>query len=236
MPQEKNRRKRRTIAEVEKDILNAVSVTVGKYGFSNVTLSAVAKKAKVELSVIYRHFGSLDGLLDRYVQEYDLWLNNSVDFDTDNVVTGLDYYLTTADAIVDLFYENKHMQQLLLWELTDVNPTTEYTSTKREEATAKIIEHFEQMFQHTPIDIRSITAVMVAGVYLITLHKDVSTFCGVDFSTVQGKQKLINALKQLSTLIFNSLKSNNELKNIARKLYDEGVNKDIILRVTGVLI
>ena len=236
MPQEKNRRKRRTIAEVEKDILNAVSVTVGKYGFSNVTLSAVAKKAKVELSVIYRHFGSLDGLLDRYVQEYDLWLNNSVDFDTDNVVTGLDYYLTTADAIVDLFYENKHMQQLLLWELTDVNPTTEYTSTKREEATAKIIEHFEQMFQHTPIDIRSITAVMVAGVYLITLHKDVSTFCGVDFSTVQGKQKLINALKQLSTLIFNSLKSNNELKNIARKLYDEGVNKNIILRVTGVLI
>jgi AcrR family transcriptional regulator len=230
----KPRRQRRTREAVEKDVLNAVTTLIEEVGFANVTLTGVAQRAQIEASVFYRRYDNLDELFDVYVRKYDYWLSGLAELmPTD--LSDEDTFKWIMKNLSHALYKNRGMQQLLIWELSTDNYVTRRTATMREKVNESLIKLMESKFQHTGMDMNTITAHMISGIYYLILHKHMSKFCDVDFSTRKGKERLDNALDKMISILFSEQKHQLEKVSIAEKLRAEGVSEDVIAKCVNLV-
>ncbi|MCE5332782.1 MAG: TetR/AcrR family transcriptional regulator [Bacteroidales bacterium] len=221
------KRNRRTKIVIEQDVLRAVGVLIEEVGFSNITLTAVAEKAKIEPSVFYRRYANLDELFDRYTQKYDYWLSGLAE----NIPKDLseeEAFKWIMQNLVQALLKNKGMQQLLIWELSDDNATTRRTAKLRELINEPLIRMLELKFKDSGIDINVICAMIISGIYYLVLHRKRSRFCDVDFNTKQGKDRLRTGIDQLSSILFAQIQKQNELLQIAERFRNEGVSEEVI--------
>lgn len=232
---ETTKRNRRSNYAVEKDILDAVALLVKEVGFSKITLPAIAQSANVNLSVIYRHFGTLDNLLDKYTHKFDYWLNNILEAtpvnDTDSPSTILQ---DMAERFIKSLSKDKEMQQLMIWELIEDNKSTRKSAQQRDLTVEKAIPLYEKFLANADINPRAVLAIVVAGMYYIILRKKRSTFCSIDFSTKQGKQLLADTLVKIIIYLSKYGEQNRGNKDIAKKLKEHNVDELIIIESTGI--
>ncbi len=239
------KRVRRTAEDIDKDILTAAGILIKEHGFAHVTTSAVLECAKVEPNVFYKRFKDLDDLFDKYVRQYDYWLNDSFNFDKvrfkpiencENLLLGL----------VDALNGNEIMQKLLAWEITELNYITERTSSNRERHSHPLIDYFQDTYSDPKLDIRVVSALLIAGIYYLCLHKRLSSFCEVDFNTPEGIELLKNNITEIVKRVYqnspNGIKKgsrpvtppdSNPVYSIAKSLWEQGVDREIILTSTG---
>lgn len=226
---QKPRRQRRTKANIEKDVLTAVTSMIEEVGFANVTLTGIAQRAKIEATVFYRRYANLEELFDEYTHKYDYWFGGLAEMmPTD--LSDEDKFKWLLRSLTKALYKNRIMQQLLIWELSDDNAVTRRTANLRERVNESLIRLLESCFHNSGMDVNVICALMISGIYYLILHRNMSRFCDVDFSTKKGRERLENALEQVITVLFGELRKQNEKLEIAKKLRAEGVSEDIIQR------
>lgn len=110
------KRVRRSNYAVDRDILDAVASLIKEVGFSKITLPAIAQIAGVNISMIYRHFGTLENLLDIYVHKFDYWLNDILN--ANQTLIGSDILVvlhTIAGKFIKSLSKDKEMQHLMIW-------------------------------------------------------------------------------------------------------------------------
>lgn len=225
------RRKKRTSAQIEEDITKFALSIIAEKGFSNVTLTEIAKAANVEPSVFYKQYETLGDCLDKLVRKYDYWFSGIVENYKGNIHTEEGYRHILKELFTS-FSENKMMQQLIRWELSDINETTLRTSQLREFHTIPLSEEFGKLFKDTQVDIRAVSAIAIGGIYYLILHGNLCNFCDINVCNEEGKERIINAILYLSKKIFSELDPNNEKKEIARKLKEKNVDWKIIAECT----
>ncbi|OIP84636.1 MAG: hypothetical protein AUK44_01845 [Porphyromonadaceae bacterium CG2_30_38_12] len=203
----KTRQKRRSNTIIINNVFSAVNELIEEVGFAKVTLTAIAERAQVEPSVFYRRFANLDQLFEEYTHKFDYWLAGIAELMPSDL-SDEDSMKWIMLNLIRALHKNKGMQQLLIWELSDDNPITRRTAGLREKINADLIHILEQKFSLTSIDMNVLTAMMISGVYFLILHRDVSTFCNVDFSTKDGKERLEKTVEQLIEILFAAKHSN----------------------------
>jgi AcrR family transcriptional regulator len=224
---EKKRRSRRTKITIERDVLNAVASLIEEVGFANVTLTGVAQRAQIEATVFYRRYANLEELFDQYTHKYDYWMGNLAEMIPSELNDEESFKWLMRNLTIAL-YKNKGMQQLLIWELSTDNSVTRRTAGLRELVNESLIRILENRFKDSDLDMNTIAALMISGIYYLILHKQRSRFCDVDFSSRTGKLRLEKAVDQLATILFSQLKKKQEIQLIADKLRSEGVSEYII--------
>jgi len=226
---EKKKRYRRTKAAIERDVMQAVDSLIEEVGYRNLTLTAVANKAKIEPAVFYRRFANLEELFDVYTRKYDYWLGTILaSMPTDlKEEESLHWILQT---LIQSLLKNKGMQQLLIWELSDDNLTTRRTAQLRESINEPLIRLLEHKFKGSSLDINVISAVIISGIYYLILHRKRSHFCDVDYNSRTGKDRFKEGVRQLTNLLFEKLKEEERIESIKNKLRAEGVSEDIIAK------
>lgn len=197
----KPRRHRRTRENLEKDVQSAVTSLIEEVGFANVTLTAVAQRAKIEASVFYRRYENLDDLFDEYTRKYDYWLAGitellPADLNEEDSLRWIMRNLITA------LYKNRVMQQLLVWELSEDNEVTRRTATLREKINESLIGLLETRFENSGWDMKVVVSMFIGGIYYLILHRMRSTFCSVDFNTRKGKERLLETVDQMIRVVF----------------------------------
>lgn len=122
-------------------ILDALERLLVEKGFTGVGVNAVAREAGVDKVLIYRYFGSMEGLLEAFRDGRDLSLRISEVLDefprntpVSSIVTRL--LLKGAKA----FRENDLARELARWELTEKNPLTVAYSRSLEKNELKTLE------------------------------------------------------------------------------------------------
>ena len=225
--EEKKRRSRRTKTTIERDVLNAATTLIEEVGFANVTLTGIAQRAQIEATVFYRRYANLEELFDQYTHKYDYWMGNLLEMMPADLNEEEKFKWILKNLTISL-YKNKGMQQLLIWELSDNNSVTRRTSRMRELVNEPLIRMMEQIFKDSGMDMNVITAVMISGIYYLILHRNMTKFCNVDFSTKKGRERLEDGIEQLGTILFAELKRKQELTNMANRLRAEGVSEEII--------
>jgi len=226
---DKTRKPRRTKATIEREVLNAASSLIEEVGFAKVTLTGIAKRAQIEPPVFYNRYANLEELFEQYVHKYDYWLGNIAEM----MPSGLsdeDAFKWIFKNLIIALYKNKGMQQLLIWELSDDNPITRRTSGLRELVNEPLIRLLEQRFNGSGIDMNVISALMISGIYYLILHRNISKFCDIDFSTKKGKLRLNEGVDQLVSILFAELDKQKEKTEIANRFRAEGISEDIIIR------
>lgn len=201
VPASKPRKPRRTKVAIEQAVMNAVHSLIEEVGFNKITLTGIAARAQIEPTVFYRRYSNLDELFEIYTHKYDYWLAGISEL----MPTDLSDEESMKWILLNLIralHKNRGMQQLLIWELSDDNPVTRRTATLREKINETLINELEKKFHATGVDLSVLAALIISGIYYLILHRNMSTFCNVDFSSKSGRDRLEKSVDQLVSLLF----------------------------------
>jgi AcrR family transcriptional regulator len=191
-------------------LIKAVGIVLKNKGYTGLTATNIAKAAGLSRRLITMYFGSVDELVETYVRNKDFWLAASGNAgemiaankgeDTKKII---EYLLQNQ---IDNFYDNPEMQKLILWEISKKTKIMYEVCEEREHLGSKVFELTDKELQGRNIDIRAVTALLVAGIYYMVLHAKSTdtTFCEIDINQPEGMQRIKNAI---SLILENTYKN-----------------------------
>lgn len=59
----------------ERRLLDTIGQMITESGFEKIGINAVASQSGVSKILIYRYFGSVEGLMAAYIRQHDFWIN-----------------------------------------------------------------------------------------------------------------------------------------------------------------
>ena len=74
MEQSKNKRARRTRAELEADVFDAIRQLASEKGLAQITFTDIMQRADIQMSVLLNNYKNIERLLDKYAYISDYWL------------------------------------------------------------------------------------------------------------------------------------------------------------------
>lgn len=231
----KKKRIRRSKTFINSEIMKAVSAVIGEQGFSNLGINSVAIEAKVEKPFIYRNFGTFDKVLEQYILKNDYWMKFIIERAMDGKVDDLgnidvpSLYKSLLTELYKTMDESRDFRNIILWEIYDDSSFIRKVAQRRETETKGEIDLLASYFSNTKVDISAITALLISGVYYTVLHKEISTFCGIDFKTKEGKKRMAESLKFLSDLLFEQVEKS---KGLVTRMLQKGLDVNLIAEVT----
>lgn len=181
-------------------LINAVGIVLKIKGYSGLTATNISKAAGLSRRLITTYFDSVDDLVETYVRNKDYWTEASGNYSKiieqnqgNNSKEVIDYLLQNQ---LDYFYNSTEMQKLILWEISEKTKIMYEVCEDRERLGSKIFELADEEFKANDIDIRAISAILVAGIYYMVLHaKSTNTlFCGIDINEREGMNRIKNAI------------------------------------------
>ena len=194
------RNKERTKAK----LINAVRKILKKDGFPGLNISKVAETAKVDRRMIYDYFGGLEPLVQAYLNERDYWKINPEEVQQLIHASKADGGRALAQQVLenqfDSLTDSEEMRQIITWGLSMKLPILKALDLKREQIGEQLFsELIDQHFKDSHQNFRAIYALLMGGVYYLTLHSGNlnNPFCGIDIQQPQGKEEIKKALQQL---------------------------------------
>lgn len=207
----KPRRPRRTKEDIEKSINDAAVDLIGRKGFAGVQLSDITRQADIEPVVFYNRYKNLDEFYDEFVKKYDYWVAQGIkrqDTPEDEALPTKDYCKKVLIGLISDLRDDKIMREILRWEISSANPVTERTAMLREMLNMQLVFRFKKLFRESDssIDIAVLSALMVGGIYYLFLHRDRSTFCGLDLNDPGDIERMKKTVDAIVDLAFSTLK------------------------------
>lgn len=193
---------RRTKATIIEDIRKAAVESVLKRGFSGSLVSEIIKKAKIEPVVFYNRYQNLEEFFSEFIKGYDYWFSD-VAKEANKQETPHDQFIALIEGLQECMIEKSVMQELIRWEIAEGNDITKRTASIREMFTLPLAEKYDDLFKNSGIDFVAIATIIISGLYYLYLHKDRSTFCNIDMNTEEGRNRVNQAIKFLSELLFS---------------------------------
>ena len=174
---------------------------IKKKGFSLALVTDIVKRAKIEPVVFYNRYKNLDEFYDTFVKDYDYWLSDLVRDSIENIDSE-EAYSNVIEKILNNLLSDDIMTELLRWEVAEGNNITERTARLRTMHAVDIFRNYEEKHAGIGIDVTAVSALLVAGIYYMLLHKDRSSMIGIDINQAAGKRRIVNAIREISRLIF----------------------------------
>ena len=191
-------------------LINAVGKVLKNKGYIGLTATNIAKAAGLSRRLITIYFDSVDDLVETYVRNKDYWtaasgnagemIAENKDRDTRKVIDCL------LQNQLDYFYNNPEMQKIILWEISKKTKIMYEVCNDRERLGSKVFEIVDRELEGKNIDIRAVTALLIAGVYYMVLHaKSTDTlFCEIDINQPEGMERIKNAISVILEKIYDN--------------------------------
>ncbi|WP_316846936.1 TetR/AcrR family transcriptional regulator [Pedobacter psychrodurus] len=187
----------------------AVGEILKKDGFSGLNISRIADEAKVDRKLIYGYFGSLEGLVQAYLNKNDYWKINEEDIEgmvqTGRADGGKALAYSVLENQFDSLIGNEEMRRIITWGLSEKMPMLKELDLKRENIGDQVLrELIDEHFAGKDKNFRAMYALLMGGVYYLTLHAKMqeNPFCGIDLQQVSGQEEIKKALKQFIDLAY----------------------------------
>lgn len=120
---------------------------------------------------------------------------------------GKEEIITLLQSQYGRLYKDKLFQKLIHWELGENTPALRKIADTREEIGEKLFVSVDKTFENSNIDIRTLLAVQIAGIYYLVLHAKTngSTFCGGDINIDEDKDRVNNAVDYMVRLLYSQI-------------------------------
>jgi len=193
----------------KENLINALGEILKKDGFSGLSISRVAEKAKVDRRLIYDYFGGLEGLVKEYLNSNDYWnihpeeISDIVESSKADAGKALAYRV--LENQFDSLIKSEEMRRIITWGLSEKLPVLKELDLKRENIGDQLLrEVFDGTFDHSDKNFRAMYAILMGGVYYLTLHSKMqeNPFCGIDLQQPSGQEQIKKALKHFIELAY----------------------------------
>ena len=79
MEQSKNKRARRTRAELEADVFDAIRQLASEKGLAQITFTDIMQRADIQMSVLLNNYKNIERLLDKYASTSPIYRKKTTD-------------------------------------------------------------------------------------------------------------------------------------------------------------
>ena len=201
------RDKSRTMARM----VSAVGKVLQKKGYTGLDAPSIAKAAGVDKKLVWTYFGGLDNLVEEYISKRDFW--KSISKEQIKKITETPELINQNDinkilqGQLDTHLKDKVLQKIIHWELGEKSKTLRKIADKREEMGEGLFSIIDKQFENSNVDIRANLALLIGGIYYLTLHgkNNGSLFCGIDINNDKGKERISKAIKDILHSSYNDL-------------------------------
>ena len=104
MEQSKNKRARRTRAELEADVFDAIRQLASEKGLAQITFTDIMQRADIQMSVLLNNYKNIERLLDKYAYISDYWLHDLFDEEHPTDKANEDIMKSTLKALANYLY------------------------------------------------------------------------------------------------------------------------------------
>lgn len=193
----------------KENLITALGEILKRDGFSGLSISRVAEEAKVDRRLIYDYFGGLEGLVKEYLNSNDYWnirpeeISDIVEASKGDTGKALAYRV--LENQFDSLINSEEMRRIITWGLSEKLPVLKELDLKREKIGDHLLrEVFDGAFDHSDKNFRAMYALLMGGVYYLTLHAKMqeNPFCGIDLQQPSGQEEIKKALKQFIELAY----------------------------------
>lgn len=224
------RRPRRSKADIENAIEKAAISQIKRKGYVRSQVTDIVRKAKIEPIVFYNRYKNLEEFYDTFVKRYDYWLSDMHKVKGTTIKNEIEYS-ASLHALFDTLLTNTMIVELLRWEVSEGTAITNRTAAVHEIDFIDYINHLTDFYEvQDDADAKTVSALLIAGLYFLVLHKDRSSFAGIDVNTVEGRESIEHALSQLGTMLAECNKRRNLSARLRDCLSKEGLSPDAIER------
>jgi len=187
----------------KRKLINAVGEIIKTKGYTGIGVNKVAKQACVSKGMIYKYFGTLNGLVEEYMKERDYWLVLSTKvnelFINRGEQTEADLIGSILEEEVNFFYSEPEMQNLIHWQISESTEFLRSISNARESMAGDIFQITDNHFKGSNVNFRAVCALLLGGNYYTILHAAVngSTVCEIDMNKQSDRQEVIRTIRQI---------------------------------------
>ena len=187
---------RRTQRELDRDILRSISSIVLEQGLAGVNFKEVSRRSRTEISVLVRRFRDEAGMVRHYTRQFDYFINEALKLPSEAPESPEPSALfrILAGQFEKSLHHNKEMQEIMKWELLVNSKSTRQSARKREATLSEVLDSIVEPISDERINPNALLAVLVGGLYYLTLREERSTFCGIEFHTKKGRALLVDTL------------------------------------------
>lgn len=223
----KQRKPRRTKADLEKAIRNAAENLIKNNGFSDTLVTDIMKEAEIEPVVFYNRYKNIDEFYEEFVKSCDYWFSDVMEESSQGENLLDDLYNMMCSLLSELSGKSV-MLELLRWEIAQGNSITNATAQLREKSTLPLAGKYLNHYFGADVDIIAWASILISGIYYLCLHKDRSEFCGIDVGKPEHVERLKKTLRCIIDQLRYLLEKRTEKQRFAYNLQQHGVSKEII--------
>ena len=202
MNREKTSRNRE---DTKQSLLDAVDEIVKEDGFEKLGVNLVASRADVSKMLIYRYFGSLDGLIYEYVSKYDFWANmEELPLDKRDMPT---FVKNLFKMQIKSIRDNYVLRRIYRWEFMSDNQFVIELRKKREETGIRLVKKIGRLAHVSKKEIAVLATLISSSItYLALLSDSFGNYNGIDIRTNAGWKQIERVIDNFVDVYFNSIK------------------------------
>jgi AcrR family transcriptional regulator len=191
----------------EERILGAVGTVLARDGFGAVGVNAIAREAGVDKVLIYRYFGGLPELLQRWGASGRFWPSVDELMEPDPqamlALPVAERFALFFERFIDALRARPLTIEILAAEIVQRNELTAILETEREEWGFRAEDLLGGAEWRQRPHLRGTTLLWVAGVqYLLLRARTIRIFGGIDLRTDAGWQVLKGSLRLSAQQLF----------------------------------
>lgn len=200
---------KRNADEKKARLIAAVGEILAEDGYLSLGLNKIAVRANVSKPMIYRYFGSLNGLLKTYITQKDSWLPYFESLNLPEHPTTEELkrcYIKMLQDQFRFFHAQKEMQKLVHWQISEHNPLMYAVCQNREREGIRLLELADAHFFDSGISLKAVMALLVGGIYYNVLHDSVDTgsLAGIELGHEKDFETMLNTLAQVIEWAFDA--------------------------------
>lgn len=186
----------------EQKLLDTIGQMIADDGFEKVGINAVAARSGVSKILIYRYFGSVEGLMAAYMRKNDFWINFPPEIpEGEQVAT---FLKNTFRGQIKQLRTHPTLKRLYRWELSCNNEMIEKLREQREKIGLHLIEQISLATGYPPQEIAVMASLVTASInYLVMLEDFCPVYNGIAIQTDTGWEQICKGIETLIDKIFS---------------------------------
>ena len=177
----------------EKRLLETIGRMIAEKGFEKIGINAVSAQSGVSKILIYRYFGSVEGLMAAYIRQHDFWINFPLQIPRQEELA--DFLKQMFRQQMEHLQGNPILKRLSRWELSSKNAMIDELCRQREITGLRLIEAVSRLTGRSRKEVAALATIISASVtYLVMLEDFCPEYNGVPLNNRDGWEQIMNGI------------------------------------------
>lgn len=185
----------------EKRLMDTIGNMIAEDGFEKIGINALATRSNVSKILIYRYFGSVEGLMAAYIRQHDFWLNFPLDPPSREELPS--FVKKMFQGQIEQLRNNPTLKRLYRWELSCHNDMIVKLREQREKVGVDLVKKVSELTGYPQKEIAVMASLLTASItYLAMLEDFCPVYNGIPLNENSGWEQINEGIEVFINKVF----------------------------------